>query len=211
MKTDDLIQALAADGAARPEPVGRRLFVLCGLGVLAAACVYALLLAPRPDLAALIATPRVAFKFLVALTLFGAAGAAVLRLTRPEGGPAWPALLLPVLVLLGAGVAAELVTSSPQAWRPLLVGRNNLACLVLVPVLSALPLVAVLAALSHGAPSRPRLAGAAAGLMAGGIGAALYATHCPDDSPLFVAVWYGAGIAIVAGLGAALGARVLRW
>lgn len=69
----------------------------------------------------------------------------------------------------------------------------------------------MLAALRDGAPSRPRLAAALAGLLAGGIGATFYATHCIDDSPLFVAVWYGAGIAIMAALGSVLGGRLLRW
>ncbi|OYZ89891.1 MAG: hypothetical protein B7Y01_03290, partial [Xanthobacter sp. 17-67-6] len=37
------------------------------------------------------------------------------------------------------------------------------------------------------------------------------ASHCPDDSPLFVAVWYCSAIAIVVGAGYLMGARVLRW
>ncbi len=53
--------------------------------------------------------------------------------------------------------------------------------------------------------------GAAAGLLAGAIGAALYATHCPDDSPLFVATWYTLAIGFVVGLGALAGSRLLRW
>jgi hypothetical protein len=35
--------------------------------------------------------------------------------------------------------------------------------------------------------------------------------HCPDDSPLFVAVWYPIAIAFMTAVGAALGARLLRW
>ncbi|HUI21148.1 MAG TPA: NrsF family protein, partial [Methylocella sp.] len=58
---------------------------------------------------------------------------------------------------------------------------------------------------------RPALAGAAAGLLAGAIGAAFYATHCPDDSPLFVATWYTLAIAFVTAIGAIAGARLLRW
>ena len=54
-------------------------------------------------------------------------------------------------------------------------------------------------------------AGAAAGFLAGAIGAALYATHCPDDSPLFVAAWYSLAIGFVAALGAVAGSRLLRW
>ena len=54
----------------------------------------------------------------------------------------------------------------------------------------AAPLVGALLALRQGAPEHPAFAGAAAGLLAGAIGAACYATHCPDDSPLFVAAWW---------------------
>ena len=35
--------------------------------------------------------------------------------------------------------------------------------------------------------------------------------RCPDDSPLFVAVWYLLAIAIVALTGRVIGARLLRW
>ena len=72
-------------------------------------------------------------------------------------------------------------------------------------------LAAMLFILRDGAPLRPALAGAAAGLAAGGLGAALYAAHCTDDSPLFVAAWYGVAIAAVAAAGALAGARWLRW
>jgi hypothetical protein len=45
----------------------------------------------------------------------------------------------------------------------------------------------------------------------GAIGAALYATHCPDDSPLFVAAWYSLAIGFTAAIGALAGSRLLRW
>ncbi|NJO33150.1 MAG: DUF1109 family protein, partial [Rhodospirillales bacterium] len=54
-------------------------------------------------------------------------------------------------------------------------------------------------------------AGAVAGLLASGLSAALYATHCPDDSPLFVAVWYTLAVGAVVVVGALAGRRVLRW
>jgi hypothetical protein len=50
-----------------------------------------------------------------------------------------------------------------------------------------------------------------AGLVAGAIGAAAYAFHCPDDSLPFIALWYGGSIAFCAPVGAMLGPRVLRW
>jgi hypothetical protein len=191
--------------------MAQRFLTLALVGALAAACVFALILTPRPDLSIVIVTPRVAFKFLFALTLVGAAGALAFKTTHPEARPSLWSVLVPVLALLATGIAAELVASSPAAWWQLLIGSNALACVTLVPLLSLLPLSAILAAMRHGAPSRPRLAGAVAGLLAGGIGAAVYAVHCPDDSPLFVAAWYGVSIAAVATLGTVLGARLLRW
>jgi hypothetical protein len=47
--------------------------------------------------------------------------------------------------------------------------------------------------------------------MSAGVGALLYATHCTDDSPLFVALWYGGATAIVVAIGALAGRRLLRW
>ncbi|MEX2741320.1 NrsF family protein [Rhizobium mongolense] len=65
--------------------------------------------------------------------------------------------------------------------------------------------------MKNGAAERPSLAGAAAGLAAGGIAAALYAWHCTDDSPLFLAVWYTTAIAAVTATGALIGSRYLTW
>jgi hypothetical protein len=73
------------------------------------------------------------------------------------------------------------------------------------------PLACLVFALTESAPARPGLAGAAAGLAAIGIAVVLYAWHCPDDSPLFVAVWYSSAIAIVAAAGYLVGCRLLRW
>ena len=211
MRTEDLIRALANDSASQPEPVARRFVTLALVGVLAAACVFTLILTPRPDLSVAIATPRVAFKLLVMLTLIGAAGRFTFQMMRPETKSSLGSVLIPILALLAIGIAGELIASPPEAWRQLLIGSNALACLTLVPVLSLLPLAGILAALRYGAPSYPRYAGAAAGLLAGGIGGTLYAMHCSDDSPLFVAAWYGLSIMVVTTLGAALGARSLRW
>ena len=211
MRTEDLIRALADDSASRPEPMARRFMTLALMAVLAAACVFALILTPRSDLGAVITTPRVAFKFLVTLTLVGGAGALAFRMMRPEAEANVRSVLVPTVALLAVGVGTELIASPSAAWRPLLIGSNALACLALVPLLSILPLGGFLAALRHGAPLHARLAGVVAGLLAGGVGAALYAMHCPDDSPLFVAVWYGLSITVVAALGAALGDRLLRW
>ena len=211
MRTEDLVRALAEDSASRPEPMARRFVTLAIIGALAAAGVFASTLAVRPDFHAVMATPPVAFKFLLTLTLVGAAGALAFRRMRPEDGSHLKSVVFPVLSVLILGVAVELISSPVADWPRLLIGSNALACVTLVPLLSLLPLSLILTALRYGAPTHPQETGAVAGLFAGGIGAALYAFHCPDDSPLFVAAWYGLSVGIVATLGAMLGARWLRW
>ncbi|HVE21692.1 MAG TPA: NrsF family protein [Acidocella sp.] len=59
--------------------------------------------------------------------------------------------------------------------------------------------------------TRPGMAGAAAGLLAGALGAAAYAIACENNGALFVFTWYGLSIAVVCVLGALLGQRYLRW
>jgi hypothetical protein len=82
---------------------------------------------------------------------------------------------------------------------------------MLIPLLSLGPLACIIYALRKGAPTNPGLAGAVAGLLASGIAATLYATHCTDDSPLFLATWYSLATGIVTLAGYAIGARALRW
>ena len=96
-------------------------------------------------------------------------------------------------------------------WSARLVGTNSLACTTLIPLMGIAPLALFIAMLRYGAPSRPTLAGAIAGLAAGGIAATLYAAHCTDDSPLFVATWYTLAIAILTVAGALAGRAFARW
>ena len=85
-----------------------------------------------------------------------------------------------------------------------------MVCLTAIPMLSLPLLIAALIGLRHGAATRPMLTGAVAGLIAGGIAATFYASHCIDDSPLFVATWYSIALALVALVGAVAGRWVLR-
>ena len=44
-----------------------------------------------------------------------------------------------------------------------------------------------------------------------GLAATLYASHCTDDLPLFVATWYTIATALVTAIGALVGSRVLKY
>jgi hypothetical protein len=212
VKTGDLIRALAADSEVHPMPPGRALALALIPGVAIALGLHFAVLGLRPHLLTLLGEPRLLFKLCLTFLLAALSGPLVLRLARPGAGVRRITLLLAIVpALLAAANLAELLAVPAAEWGQRLVGTNAISCLKSIPFLAAAPLVAALLALRQGAPEHPALAGAAAGLFAGAIGAACYATHCPDDSPLFVAAWYTLAIGFVVAIGAAAGRRLLRW
>jgi hypothetical protein len=212
VKTGDLIRALAADSEVHAMPPGRALAFALIPGVAIALGLHFAVLGLRPHLLALPGEPRLLFKLCLTFSLVALSGPLVLRLVRPGAGVRRAALMLAIVpASLAAANLAELLAVPAAEWGQRLVGTNAMFCLKSIPFLAAAPLVAALLALRQGAPEHPALAGAAAGLFAGAIGAACYATHCPDDSPLFVAAWYTLAIGFVAAIGAAAGRRLLRW
>jgi hypothetical protein len=112
---------------------------------------------------------------------------------------------------MAMAVIVEMVVLPPERWWGKLVGTNSIACLTYISLIGIGPLAIFLLALRHGAPTRPALAGAVAGLIAGGIAATFYAAQCTDDSPLFVATWYTIAIAGLAFVGAATADRLAHW
>ena len=84
-------------------------------------------------------------------------------------------------------------------------------CVGLILVIAVLPLWVALRLMAQGAPTRPVLTGAMAGLVVGAGAATGYSFFCLQDNPLFYVTWYGTAIALSAVAGAWLGARRLRW
>ena len=212
METDQLIRTLAADNAHRVRPVG---FVLA-LALLAAAPVSVAMLfaglGVRPDLMTAMSNPFFDLKFAVTLALAIPAIAISLHLSRPEASlRGWKWLLLIPVGLLLAGIASEMMMPQRLPMMTRLVGNNSRLCMTAIPLMSLPLLVAALIGLRHGAPTRPAVAGAIAGLLSAGLAATLYASHCTDDSPLFVATWYTIATALVTAIGALVGSRVLRF
>jgi hypothetical protein len=212
MKTDDLIAAMAADAKSTEMPIGRTLSLALAAGGVVAALGFLLAVGPRPDLAGAFSEPRFVFKIALTVMLLVSALGLVWHLARPSAIPiGWVVALAAVPAVLGIGVVTEMISIPPTSWESQIFSMNWRVCMWLIPLLSAAPLVAVIVALRHGAPTHPVLAGAAAGLLSAGIGASLYATHCQSDSPLFIAVWYVIATAIVTTVGALMGFRLLRW
>jgi hypothetical protein len=195
METDQLIRTLAADNAHRERPVK----LVLALALLAAAPVSVALffagLGVRPDVMTAIAA--------IAISL---------HLSRPEASlQGWAWLLLIPAGLLVIGISGEMMVPQRLPMMTRLVGNNSRLCMTAIPVMSLPLLAAALIGLRHGAPTRPAVTGAIAGLLSAGLAATLYASHCTDDSPLFVATWYTMAAALVAAIGALAGSKVLRF
>lgn len=211
MNTNELINALSIDAVKPPAP-GRAFAAALIAGIAVAAGLFLALLGLRPNLLQMLGEPRCLFKIVLMAFLAASSAIFLMRLSRPGASLHGSLLLLAATpALLALALGAEMMVTSPADWHARMMGANAMFCLKSIPMLGLAPLIAVLIALRYGAPDNPALAGAAAGLFAGAVGAALYAMHCPDDSPFFVTLWYSVGIAALAALGATLGARLLRW
>lgn len=210
MKTDDLIAALARDAKLTGPSAARRLALALLVGGVSAALLLVFAILPRPDLAAALSTRPFVLKMVTLATLALAAIALLKAAARPEGR--WPrAVLIVPLALLAYGFGHEIATQLPATYGARLVGENWAFCLVAIPLMAAIPLVAIIRSLRYAAPQDPTRAGLAAGFAAGALAAFFYGVHCTDDSPLFVATWYTLALALVTFTGGAIGRRTLAW
>ena len=213
MKTDELIAMLASGAAPVEADAGRRrLAMALGWGLFGATLLMALLLGVRPDLAQALRLPMFWMKLGMPVLTALAALQLARRLGMPGTGPGRAPLLLSALLLLAwSGAAAVLMNCAPEARAPLLFGSTWKTCPFNIALLSSPVFVATFWAMRGMAPTRPTQAGAAAGLLAGAAGAAVYALHCPEMAAPFLGIWYVLGMAIPALAGAVLGTRLLRW
>jgi hypothetical protein len=210
MRTEELIRTLALDaGPVRMRPLAPRLLA-------AAAAVAALWLA---GLAIGYGPPGQSahagwfwMKGAYSLLLAAAGLIATARLARPGGrvgAVAWLGLATVAWLLMMAG-HETLGTPSGQMAR-LWLGQSWNVCPARILVIAAPLYAAVLWAMRRTAPTRPALAGAAAGLFAGAVAAAIYGLYCQETAAAFVVAWYSLGIAACAALGALIGRYLLRW
>lgn len=212
MKTDDLIKALAADLPNKPAPLLQSVVYALACSIPIIAVLLMLVAPPRPDLAGMMLEPKVVFKFVFTIGLFASALWLALRLSRPGAG-AGPArwAIVAMFGLLAVAVVIELLSRAPSTVSSAMIGSYGIPCLALIGLFSIAPLTALMVAFRAGAPDSPTLAGAAAGLVAGALAATFYATHCVEDSALFLSLWYVLGISAVTVAGAVVGRTALKW
>lgn len=208
--TDTLIRRLADDagGPSRPRRLFfPRLLASTCLSLTLAVLVVAGVFGFRDDLATHASSMMFAFKLaataciaIAGLALAYASGTPGLRIRVVMG-------LLPAAVVLASGLAV-------LDGGVTLLGVRQISvpvCLAAI-VLSALPgLALLLLALRRATPTRPTLAGAMAGLLAGALGAMAYTLSCLNDGAGFVSLWYSLGILLSSAIGAMAGRRLLAW
>ncbi len=213
MNTSELEAMLARGAGAVQHPAAARRFALgLGWGALGATLLMSVLLGVRHDLDQAAGLPMFWVKIAFAAVLVAGSVAAALRVSRPGAvlgrAPVTVALALAAIWLLAG---ADLLAADPGARTALVFGRTWRVCPWNIALLSVPGFAAAIWAMRGLAPTRLRLAGASAGMLAGALGALVYSLHCPEQAAPFIAVWYVAGIAIPAAVGALVGPQLLRW
>jgi hypothetical protein len=213
VKTDELIIALSrqAEDVDAGTPA-RRLLAASLLGIAGAAPLLLWWLGVNPHLASDAQTPMFWVKWVFVAAVAAAGATLVSRLARPGAAirGAVQAVAVPFVALWGLAAVVLLGAARPER-MPLTMGSSWSTCPFSIALLSLPALVLLLMAVRSLAPTRLRRAGAAAGLLAGALGALVYVLHCPELEAPFLAVWDVLGMLIPAGVGALVGPRALRW
>lgn len=213
MKTEELITMLATGAGAIETPaVGQRYAVAIGGGAAGALVLLFAFLQVRHDLGQAALLPMFWVKIGFAACLAAGSLFTALRLSRPGLELKWVpvALGLPILGIWTIAAFA-LIEAEPIERSKLFFGDTWKTCPLLIAMLSVPVFAAVLQTMKGLAPTRPRLAGFAAGLLAGAVAAVVYCLHCPEMGAPFIGFWYLSGALIPAGVGALLGNHFLRW
>jgi len=213
MKTDDLIAMLAQGEVAVPADTRKRRYAIAlSTSALVTALLMVMTLGVRPDIATAAQLPMFWAKLAFTLALAISAFWVIERLARPGVKLGWtPMAVFGAVAMVWVMAAIALFNAQAGDRASLIFGQTWIACPAAIATLSVPAFIAVFWALRGLAPTRLRLSGAAAGLLAGGVGAAVYSFHCYEMAAPFLATWYVLGIAIPAMIGAALGPRFLRW
>jgi hypothetical protein len=213
MKTDELLDLLSTgDVGVGRTPQSWTIGAAVVIGAVTALIGVAFVLGFRSDFADAPASGFLVLKLSFTTAVVVLAFFSLTKLARPGGERKTrrSLMVLPFAVIAALGLV-NLSFAPPAHWEAMIVGDQWLECLLSIPLIAIVPFVVTIWAVRKGAPTDLGLAGAAAGLFAGGVSAMAYSLHCMDDSLPFVTVWYGGTIMLCTLAGAALGPRLLRW
>lgn len=190
----------------------RRFGIALGGGAAGAMLMMLVQLGVRPDIAEAALLPMFWIKLAFVACIAASGLIAAARLSRPGARifPA-PAVLAAPLLFVWSLAASTLVEVGASERAELVFGKTWDQAPLNIAVLSIPALAAAFWAMKGLAPTRLALSGAAAGLLAGGIGAVAYSFHCNVMTAPFIGIWYPAGVLIPLAVGAALGTLLLRW
>lgn len=213
VKTDELIDILARDAApVKAHALPRRLSTRALVGALAALVVMTPAIGFRPDFPAALSEPSFWMKGAYTSGLAASGFLLAERFSRPgaDSRLGWVVAVVCVGVIAALAVTQLVIMQSADRTAAILGGSWN-SCPWLIFGFALPGLAAILLAMRRFAPTHAALAGAAAGLLAGGVAATIYGLHCDESTAPFVALWYTLGIALTALTGAIAGTRILRW
>lgn len=213
MKTDDLVALLAGQAeVVRPGTTQRRFGLAMMVGLPLSALLMLATLGLHPDILQATRLGMFWVKLGLPLALASIALYAILRLSRPGmRAPAAPGMIGAALACIWLLAVVVVVQAAPAERSTLVFGETWAECPFNILFLSLPMFTAAIWALRGLAPTSPALAGAAAGLLAGGSGAFVYALHCPELAAPFIGLWYVLGMALPAVIGAVIGRVALRW
>jgi len=213
MKTNELIAALAADAQpVAPSALRRRLALASLIAVTAGVALVLVWLHMRPDIHFAMRTAAFWIKAGYTASLAACGFALTLRMGRPGVKPGGALAAAPIAFAALAVLAAGELLLTPKGLRLHdWLGTSWQVCPFLILALSAPAFAAAIWALRGMAPTRLGRAGAAAGLLGGGVGATVYGLHCQEMTAAFVVTWYSLGVFAAVAIGALLGPRLLRW
>ena len=213
MRTDQLIESLAAE--LKPidrTRINRVLLSALAIGAIAALSIMFAVFGSVPNLLGRPHPDVFVGKLLFGVGVAVTAAIFLPKLVRPRVyAHNLPALIFVPFVAIVAAAVSTLASVPVTAWSEMVFEEHSVRCLLAIPLLAILPFTALVSALRLGAPTDLSFAGAIAGLVAGGLGAAACALPCVDNWIPAIAIWYGVPIGVCAIVGAKLGPWLLRW
>jgi hypothetical protein len=212
MDTDTLIGQLSKDA----QPVRRlhsplvRTLVWLAIGLLTVPASTAVL-PLRADLMAQLDDPRFVIEQVSAMLTAATAAFAALTLVVPGRSRRWIFLpLVPVSIWL-ASIGWGCLQDISRAILGVVVFESDWSCFPAIALIGAVPALAMVAMLRHGAPLMPGLVVALGGLAAAALGDFTLRLSHTIDSGLMVLIWQIGSVAILTAIAGWVGPSILHW